>query len=110
MGSCRNNADEERLQNLKNKAVELKVDGDVEFYKNLMYRLVPLRKVSLSIAVGKVSLLPFIVSHLQLSFYFYYLYVLNIVKSFKWLKGITLFPSRGVSYFPLFYLFFERVS
>ncbi|XP_022146800.1 GDP-Man:Man(3)GlcNAc(2)-PP-Dol alpha-1,2-mannosyltransferase [Momordica charantia] len=38
VGSCRNNADEERLQNLKNKAVELKVDGDVEFYKNLMYR------------------------------------------------------------------------
>ncbi|KAF3942874.1 hypothetical protein CMV_030511 [Castanea mollissima] len=38
VGSCRNNSDEERLQNLKNKAIELKVDGDVEFYKNLMYR------------------------------------------------------------------------
>ncbi|KAM4087949.1 hypothetical protein ACB094_07G034400 [Castanea mollissima] len=37
-GSCQNNSDEERLQNLKNKAIELKVDGDVEFYKNLMYR------------------------------------------------------------------------
>ncbi|CAK9323867.1 unnamed protein product [Citrullus colocynthis] len=38
VGSCRNNSDEERLQNLKNKAIELKVDSDVEFYKNLMYR------------------------------------------------------------------------
>lgn len=38
VGSCRNNSDEERLQNLKNKAIELKVDGDVEFHKNLMYR------------------------------------------------------------------------
>ncbi|KAK9989570.1 hypothetical protein SO802_029809 [Lithocarpus litseifolius] len=38
VGSCRNNSDEERLQNLKNKAIELKVDGDIKFYKNLMYR------------------------------------------------------------------------
>ncbi|KAB1217633.1 GDP-Man:Man(3)GlcNAc(2)-PP-Dol alpha-1,2-mannosyltransferase [Morella rubra] len=38
VGSCRNKSDEERLQNLQNKAIELKVDGDVEFYKNLMYR------------------------------------------------------------------------
>ncbi|EFH39136.1 glycosyl transferase family 1 protein [Arabidopsis lyrata subsp. lyrata] len=38
VGSCRNNSDEERLQKLKDRAVELKVDGDVEFYKNAMYR------------------------------------------------------------------------
>ncbi|KAJ4720094.1 GDP-Man:Man(3)GlcNAc(2)-PP-Dol alpha-1,2-mannosyltransferase [Melia azedarach] len=38
VGSCRNKSDEERLQNLKDKAVELKVDGNVEFHKNLMYR------------------------------------------------------------------------
>ncbi|XP_059458819.1 GDP-Man:Man(3)GlcNAc(2)-PP-Dol alpha-1,2-mannosyltransferase isoform X2 [Corylus avellana] len=38
VGSCRNKSDEERLQNLENRAIELKVDGDVEFYKNLMYR------------------------------------------------------------------------
>ncbi|XP_052199828.1 GDP-Man:Man(3)GlcNAc(2)-PP-Dol alpha-1,2-mannosyltransferase [Diospyros lotus] len=38
VGSCRNNADEERLQNLKNLAIELKVEKDVEFHKNLMYR------------------------------------------------------------------------
>ncbi|CAL5363897.1 unnamed protein product [Camellia sinensis] len=38
VGSCRNKADEERLQNLKNLAIELKVEEDVEFYKNLMYR------------------------------------------------------------------------
>ncbi|XP_031264212.1 GDP-Man:Man(3)GlcNAc(2)-PP-Dol alpha-1,2-mannosyltransferase isoform X2 [Pistacia vera] len=38
VGSCRNKSDEERLQNLKDKAVELKVDGDVEFHKNVMYR------------------------------------------------------------------------
>lgn len=40
VGSCRNKSDEERLQNLKNKAIELKVDGDVEFFKNVMYRCV----------------------------------------------------------------------
>ncbi|KAL5734366.1 hypothetical protein ACOSP7_032227 [Xanthoceras sorbifolium] len=38
VGSCRNKSDEERLQNLKDKAVELEVDGDVEFHKNVMYR------------------------------------------------------------------------
>ncbi|KAM1054103.1 hypothetical protein ACFX13_001553 [Malus domestica] len=38
VGSCRNKADEERLQHLKDKAVELKVDGDVEFHKNVLYR------------------------------------------------------------------------
>ncbi|CAI0415744.1 unnamed protein product [Linum tenue] len=38
VGSCRNKADEERLQKLKDQAVELKVDGDVEFHKNVMYR------------------------------------------------------------------------
>ncbi|KAG7574328.1 Glycosyl transferase family 1 [Arabidopsis suecica] len=38
VGSCRNNSDEERLQKLKDRAVELKVDGYVEFYKNAMYR------------------------------------------------------------------------
>ena len=41
VGSCRNKSDEERLQNLKNRAIELKVDGDVEFYRNLMYRFEP---------------------------------------------------------------------
>lgn len=40
VGSCRNKSDEERLQNLKNKATELDVDGDVEFFKNVMYRCV----------------------------------------------------------------------
>ncbi|XP_010534609.1 PREDICTED: GDP-Man:Man(3)GlcNAc(2)-PP-Dol alpha-1,2-mannosyltransferase [Tarenaya hassleriana] len=38
VGSCRNQSDEERLQKLKDRSVELKVDGDVEFYKNVMYR------------------------------------------------------------------------
>ncbi|KAJ9160356.1 hypothetical protein P3X46_025764 [Hevea brasiliensis] len=38
VGSCRNQWDEERLQKLKDKAVELKVDEDVQFYKNVMYR------------------------------------------------------------------------
>ncbi|XP_059668582.1 GDP-Man:Man(3)GlcNAc(2)-PP-Dol alpha-1,2-mannosyltransferase isoform X2 [Cornus florida] len=38
VGSCRNKADEERLQNLKDQAIELKVAEYVEFYKNLMYR------------------------------------------------------------------------
>lgn len=37
VGSCRNKSDEARLQNLKNRAVELKVDADVEFYKNVTY-------------------------------------------------------------------------
>lgn len=38
VGSCRNKSDEERLQSLKDKSIELKVDGNVEFYKNLLYR------------------------------------------------------------------------
>ncbi|KAF7838465.1 GDP-Man:Man(3)GlcNAc(2)-PP-Dol alpha-1,2-mannosyltransferase [Senna tora] len=38
VGSCRNKSDEERLQMLKEKAVELNVDKHVEFYKNLTYR------------------------------------------------------------------------
>ncbi|OVA08539.1 Glycosyl transferase [Macleaya cordata] len=37
VGSCRNKEDDERLQKLKDKAIELKVEKDVEFYKNLMY-------------------------------------------------------------------------
>ena len=45
VGSCRNKSDEERVQNLKNKAIDLKVDGDVEFYKNLMYRFVPVKYI-----------------------------------------------------------------
>lgn len=40
VGSCRNKSDEERLQSLKDKAIELKVDRDVEFHKNVMYRSV----------------------------------------------------------------------
>ncbi|KAF9597520.1 hypothetical protein IFM89_019434, partial [Coptis chinensis] len=35
---CRNKEDQDRLQKLKDKAIELKVEKDVEFYKNLMYR------------------------------------------------------------------------
>nr|GFD47387.1 GDP-Man:Man(3)GlcNAc(2)-PP-Dol alpha-1,2-mannosyltransferase [Tanacetum cinerariifolium] len=35
---CRNDADEARLQNLKELAIELKVEDDVEFYKNVTYR------------------------------------------------------------------------
>ncbi|CAO2838368.1 unnamed protein product [Amaranthus hypochondriacus] len=38
VGSCRNKADENRLQKLKELAVELKVEKDVEFHKNIMYR------------------------------------------------------------------------
>ncbi|RVX03115.1 GDP-Man:Man(3)GlcNAc(2)-PP-Dol alpha-1,2-mannosyltransferase [Vitis vinifera] len=38
VGSCRNKSDEERLQNLKDKAIQLKLEGDVEFHKNVMYR------------------------------------------------------------------------
>ncbi|KAL8247800.1 hypothetical protein R6Q59_009016 [Mikania micrantha] len=38
VGSCRNVADEARLQNLKDLAVDLKVEDDVEFYKNVSYR------------------------------------------------------------------------
>ncbi|KAL3498259.1 hypothetical protein ACH5RR_040991 [Cinchona calisaya] len=38
VGSCRNDADERRLQKLKDQAVELKVADDVEFHKNVMFR------------------------------------------------------------------------
>jgi len=38
VGSCRNKGDEDRLQKLKELAVELKVENDVEFHKNIMYR------------------------------------------------------------------------
>ncbi|XP_047328139.1 GDP-Man:Man(3)GlcNAc(2)-PP-Dol alpha-1,2-mannosyltransferase-like [Impatiens glandulifera] len=38
VGSCRNKADEERVQNLKNRATELEIDDDVEFHVNVMYR------------------------------------------------------------------------
>ncbi|KAJ9539895.1 hypothetical protein OSB04_026401 [Centaurea solstitialis] len=38
VGSCRNDADEARLQNLKDLAIELKVEEDVEFHKNVTYR------------------------------------------------------------------------
>lgn len=38
VGSCRNEADEKRLQNLKDLAVKLGVEKDVEFHKNLLYR------------------------------------------------------------------------
>ncbi|KNA23307.1 hypothetical protein SOVF_026040 [Spinacia oleracea] len=38
VGSCRNKGDEDRLQKLKEMAVELKVENDVEFHKNIMYR------------------------------------------------------------------------
>lgn len=41
VGSCRNKSDEERLQNLENRAGELNVDADVEFHKNVTYRYVP---------------------------------------------------------------------
>lgn len=37
VGSCRNEADERRLQKLQDLAVELKVADDVEFHKNVMY-------------------------------------------------------------------------
>ncbi|GAB4846492.1 asparagine-linked glycosylation protein [Ancistrocladus abbreviatus] len=38
VGSCRNKADEDRVKNLKVKAVELKVENDVEFHVNITYR------------------------------------------------------------------------
>lgn len=38
VGSCRNKADEERVQNLRNRATELKIDDDVEFHVNVMYK------------------------------------------------------------------------
>ncbi|KAI3989846.1 hypothetical protein MKX01_040816 [Papaver californicum] len=39
VGSCRNQEDEQRLQKLKDKVIELNVEKDVEFYKNLLYRM-----------------------------------------------------------------------
>ncbi|KAK9161087.1 hypothetical protein Syun_007428 [Stephania yunnanensis] len=38
VGGCRNKEDEKRLQHLKDKAVELNVEMDVEFYKNVTYK------------------------------------------------------------------------
>lgn len=38
VGSCRNEADEKRLQHLKDRTNELKLDNDVEFHKNVTYR------------------------------------------------------------------------
>ncbi|RDX77767.1 GDP-Man:Man(3)GlcNAc(2)-PP-Dol alpha-1,2-mannosyltransferase, partial [Mucuna pruriens] len=38
VGSCRNKSDEDRLQMLKKKAVELNVNEHVEFHKNVTYR------------------------------------------------------------------------
>ncbi|KAL6545147.1 asparagine-linked glycosylation protein [Orobanche hederae] len=37
VGSCRNEADEKRLQHLKDRTNELKLDSDVEFHKNVIY-------------------------------------------------------------------------
>lgn len=37
VGSCRNEADERRLQKLKDQAVELQLEDDVEFHANVMY-------------------------------------------------------------------------
>lgn len=54
VGSCRNESDEERLQKLKDRAVELKIDGDVEFYKNAMYRCV-CSKLSLCRSLYKLA-------------------------------------------------------
>ncbi|XLS93829.1 hypothetical protein HN51_069837 [Arachis hypogaea] len=42
VGSCRNKSDEERHQMLKNKAIELNVNEQVEFHKNVTYRSVTL--------------------------------------------------------------------
>ncbi|KAK1365043.1 hypothetical protein POM88_040604 [Heracleum sosnowskyi] len=38
VGTCRNEADEMRLQKLKDQAIELNVDDYVEFYKDITYR------------------------------------------------------------------------
>lgn len=38
VGSCRNNLDEDRLKNLKERAADLGMGSDVEFYKNIKYR------------------------------------------------------------------------
>ncbi|MCD7463482.1 asparagine-linked glycosylation protein, partial [Datura stramonium] len=37
VGSCRNEADDKRLQNLKDLAIKLNVDDHVEFHKNVLY-------------------------------------------------------------------------
>ncbi|KAG6395394.1 hypothetical protein SASPL_146039 [Salvia splendens] len=37
VGSCRNEADEKRLQHLKDRTKELELDSDVEFHKNVTY-------------------------------------------------------------------------
>ncbi|GER46628.1 GDP-Man:Man(3)GlcNAc(2)-PP-Dol alpha-1,2-mannosyltransferase [Striga asiatica] len=37
VGSCRNEADEKRLQHLKDRTNELKLESDVEFHKNVTY-------------------------------------------------------------------------
>jgi len=41
VGSCRNKSDDDRLQMLKKKAIELNISEQVEFHKNVTYRLVP---------------------------------------------------------------------
>ncbi|XP_058743878.1 GDP-Man:Man(3)GlcNAc(2)-PP-Dol alpha-1,2-mannosyltransferase [Vicia villosa] len=38
VGSCRNKSDEDRLQMLKDKAIELNVNEQVEFHKNVTYK------------------------------------------------------------------------
>ena len=40
VGSCRNEADETRLQKLKDLAIELMIEEDVEFHKNVTYRFI----------------------------------------------------------------------
>ena len=41
VGSCQNEAEERRLQKLKDRAIELKVDDHVEFYKNVARKYGP---------------------------------------------------------------------
>ncbi|KAM1175415.1 hypothetical protein ACFX13_028465 [Malus domestica] len=62
--SCRNKADEERLQHLKDKAVELKVDGDVEFHKNVLYKSVPRISCSASFNVNSNKLHTLVIYHI----------------------------------------------
>ncbi|KOM25268.1 hypothetical protein LR48_Vigan66s002100 [Vigna angularis] len=38
VGSCRNKSDDDRLQMLKKKAIELNISEQVEFHKNVTYR------------------------------------------------------------------------
>lgn len=54
VGSCRNDADETRLQNLKDLAIELMIEEDVEFHKNVSYRFVSLHIISLLSLVIKL--------------------------------------------------------